>query len=70
MKSSHLFHVLLVHTQEVIEHDRWFHFPEPVNKLADATHRIFIIRIAGIKAVVYQQRCHRTWRCRQLKDLT
>ena len=53
---QHLFHVLLVHTQEIIQHNSGSRPPESVRKLADTAHCIDVIWIANIKTIVYQQR--------------
>ena len=40
------FHVLLVNTEEVVEHDGWSHTPQSFCKLVDITHHIDIEGIA------------------------
>ena len=45
----HLFHVPLVHTQEIIQYNSGSHPPESVRKLADTAHCIDVIWIANIK---------------------
>ena len=55
----HLPHILLVNTQEIVQDNRRSHSPESINKFADTAHCIDVIRIAGIQAIVNEQRCHR-----------
>ena len=55
---QYLFHVLLVHSKEIVQDSGRSHPPESLSKLVDTAHRINIIRVTHVKTVVYQQRCH------------
>ena len=54
---QYLFHVLLVNSYEVIQDDGRSHLPEPLCELVDTADSIDVIWIAGLKTIVYQQRC-------------
>ena len=57
---QHLFHVPLVHTQEIIQYNSRSHPPESVRKLADTAHRIDVVWVANLETIVDQQWRHRT----------
>ena len=48
---QHLFHVPLVHTQEIIQYNGRSYPPESVRKLADTAHCIDVVWIANIKTI-------------------
>ena len=52
-------HVLLVNTKKVVEDYRWSHPPESLSKLVDIADGVDVEGIAGLKAIVNQQRRHR-----------
>ena len=49
----------LVNTENVEEDDRWSHPRESLSKLVDVADSVDVKGIAGLKAIINQQRRHR-----------
>ena len=56
--SDHTLHVLLVNTEKIVEHNSWPHSPQSLCELVDIAYHVDVKGIAGLKAIVNQQRCH------------